>query len=120
PTGRAVAARRRAPRLGRVPGRRPERPFTAQRSSGDGAPRVLIRGGTVIDPAEGLHAERDVSIAGGRVAAVAKRARRAGGEEVVDARGHDLLAAGARRSWTRGASSSRPASSISTSTSSPA
>jgi dihydroorotase len=49
--------------------------------------RVLIHGGTVIDPAEGLHDKRDVAIANGRVSGVAKRPRRARDEEVVDARG---------------------------------
>src|ERR671915_893192 len=41
-------------------------------SSSSAAPAydLVIRGGTVIDPAAGLHAERDVAIAGGKVAAV--------------------------------------------------
>src|SRR5947207_313276 len=72
-----------------------ERPFTAQgraapvpsRTRGEGPPRVLIRGGTVIDPAQGLHATRDVRIADGRVGALGARLGRARGEEVVDARG---------------------------------
>ncbi len=47
---------------------------------------MLIRGGTVVDPAQDLHAERDVRIAGGRVAAVAERLTPAPGDEVIDAR----------------------------------
>jgi dihydroorotase len=50
---------------------------------------VLIRGGTVLDPAQSLHAARDVSIAAGRVAAVGERLTPSPGEEVLDAR--DLL-----------------------------
>ena len=48
---------------------------------------MLVRGGTVIDPAQGLHAGRDVRITNGRVAALAPRLARARAEEVVDARG---------------------------------
>ena len=33
---------------------------------------LLIRGGTLIDPAQGLSARRDVALQGGRVAAVAE------------------------------------------------
>ena len=52
---------------------------------------LVIRGGTVIDPAAGLHAERDMAIAGGTVAAVepsipAERAR-----QTLDARGKLVL-----------------------------
>ena len=32
---------------------------------------LAIRGGTVIDPAQGIHAPMDVAFAGGRVAALA-------------------------------------------------
>jgi len=48
---------------------------------------VLIRGGTVIDPAQELHAVRDVVIRGRRVTALGERPTPAPGEEVVDARG---------------------------------
>ena len=48
---------------------------------------VLVRGGTVIDPAQGLRAERDVSIANGRVTALASPLAQTRGEEVVEARG---------------------------------
>ena len=47
---------------------------------------MLIRGGTVVDPAQDLRAERDVRITGGRVAAVAERLTPAPGDEVIDAR----------------------------------
>jgi dihydroorotase len=48
---------------------------------------VLIRGGTVVDPGQGLHAERDVRLAGDRVAEVAPALVPAPGEEVVEAAG---------------------------------
>ena len=48
---------------------------------------MLIQGGTVLDPAQGLHDPRDVSIADGRVVAVAPKLQPAAGEEVIDARG---------------------------------
>jgi dihydroorotase len=48
---------------------------------------MLIRGGTLVDPSQGLHQSRDVRLAGGRVAEVGERLRARAGEEVVDARG---------------------------------
>jgi dihydroorotase len=48
---------------------------------------MLIRGGTVIDPSQGLHALRDVRLADGRVAELADGLAPRPGEEVVDARG---------------------------------
>jgi dihydroorotase len=48
---------------------------------------MLIRGGTVIDPAQGLHAVRDVVVRDRRVTALGERPTPAPGEEVVDARG---------------------------------
>jgi dihydroorotase len=48
---------------------------------------VLIRGGTVVDPGQGLHALRDVRLAGGRVAELGDGLAPGPGEEVVDARG---------------------------------
>jgi len=48
---------------------------------------VLIRGGTVIDPSQGLHAARDVRLAAGRVVEAAAGLAPAPGEEAVDARG---------------------------------
>ncbi len=47
---------------------------------------MLIRGGTVVDPAQNLHARRDVRISDGRVAAVAERLTPAPGDAVIDAR----------------------------------
>ena len=48
---------------------------------------MLIQGGTVLDPAQSLHAVRDVALAGGRVTAVAEHLTPAPGDEVIDARG---------------------------------
>ncbi len=48
---------------------------------------MLIRGGRVIDTAEGLDDVRDVRLAGGRVAAVGAELSPAPGEDVLDARG---------------------------------
>lgn len=48
---------------------------------------MLIRGGTVIDPAQGLHAARDVRTRGRGVTALGERLVPAPGEEVVEARG---------------------------------
>ncbi len=48
---------------------------------------MLIRGGRVIDPLQGLDDVRDVQIEGGRIAAVASDLRPAAGEDVLDARG---------------------------------
>ena len=48
---------------------------------------MLIRGGTVIDSAQGLHAVRDVRIRGRSVAALGDGLAPVPGEEVVDARG---------------------------------
>jgi dihydroorotase len=47
---------------------------------------VLVRGGTLVDPSQGLHARRDVRLAGGRVVEVGEGLAPAGGEPVVDAR----------------------------------
>ena len=48
---------------------------------------LLISGGTVVDPAQGLNHPRDVAIAGGRVRAVAERIDPAQAEHVLDASG---------------------------------
>jgi dihydroorotase len=48
---------------------------------------MLIRGGTVVDPSQGLHAPRDVRLAGGTVAEIADGLAPAPGEEIIDARG---------------------------------
>ncbi|MBI3454337.1 MAG: amidohydrolase/deacetylase family metallohydrolase [Candidatus Rokubacteria bacterium] len=47
---------------------------------------ILIRGGTVIDPSQGLHALRDVRLGDGRVVEVGDSLQPHAGEEVVDAR----------------------------------
>src|SRR5262249_4369506 len=54
---------------------------------------VLVRGGTVVDPSQGLHARRDVRLADGRVAEVADGLVPLPGEEVLDAR-HALVVPG--------------------------
>jgi dihydroorotase len=45
---------------------------------------LLLKGGTLIDPAQGLHAVKDVAFTGGRVAAVGDDLPRAEAAEVVD------------------------------------
>jgi dihydroorotase len=47
---------------------------------------VLVQGGTVVDPSQGLHARRDVRLAEGRVVELGDRLAPADGEPVVDAR----------------------------------
>ncbi len=49
---------------------------------------LLIQGGTLVDPAQGVHAVRDVAFAGGVVAAVAEHLPAAEAREVIDATGH--------------------------------
>ncbi len=49
---------------------------------------MLIKGGTVIDPAQDLHAVRDVGIAGGRVAAVDDEIYEETAQTVIDAAGY--------------------------------
>ncbi|MDP6110699.1 MAG: amidohydrolase/deacetylase family metallohydrolase [Planctomycetota bacterium] len=48
---------------------------------------LLIRGGTLIDPAQGIHGERDVAFANGVVAGTGEDLQEAEAETVVDARG---------------------------------
>ena len=48
---------------------------------------VLIAGGTVIDPASGLHARSDVRVEAGRIAAVGPDVSEGGADEVIDATG---------------------------------
>lgn len=48
---------------------------------------VLIQGGTLIDPARGIHARRDVAFFGGKVAAVGENLLAAEATRVVDASG---------------------------------
>jgi dihydroorotase len=48
---------------------------------------LLIKGGTVIDPAEGIHAPRDVAIAGNRIAEVADEIHTERAQNVIDASG---------------------------------
>ncbi len=48
---------------------------------------LAVRGGTVIDPSQGLHAEMDVAFANGKVAAVRPKIPAAEAREVVDASG---------------------------------
>ena len=49
---------------------------------------MLIKGGTVIDPAQGLHATRDVAIAGGRIAALDNEIYEETAQTVIDAAGY--------------------------------
>ena len=48
---------------------------------------LLIRGGTLIDPAQGLHAVRDIAISGDRIAAVADEIFEEEAQTVIDASG---------------------------------
>ena len=48
---------------------------------------LLVRGGRLVDPSQGLSAERDVAIAGGRVARVAAGIPETEARQVLDARG---------------------------------
>jgi dihydroorotase len=48
---------------------------------------LLIRGGTVIDPAQGIHGRRDVGIRAGRIAAVDEDLGAAGADRIIDATG---------------------------------
>src|SRR5262245_62960408 len=48
---------------------------------------MLIRGGHVLDPAQGIDAVRDVRLDGGRIVAVASDLKPAPGEDALEARG---------------------------------
>ncbi len=48
---------------------------------------LVIAGGTVIDPANGLHARRDVGIVGGRIAAMLPHIEKTAAKDVLDATG---------------------------------
>lgn len=48
---------------------------------------LLIRGGTVIDPSQGIRGRRDVGIREGRIAAVDEGLPEAGAGRVIDAAG---------------------------------
>jgi dihydroorotase len=48
---------------------------------------LLIKGGTLVDPAQGIHERRDVAFSNGRVAAVAADVDTAQARQVVDAAG---------------------------------
>ena len=48
---------------------------------------LLLHGGTLLDPAQAIHARRDVAFVGGRVAAVAERIDPTTAREVLDCTG---------------------------------
>lgn len=48
---------------------------------------IVIRGGRVIDPSQGLNAIRDVAVSGDRIAAVAEKVDHAKAGTIIDARG---------------------------------
>ena len=48
---------------------------------------VLVSGGTLVDPSQGISGMRDIGITGGRIAAVAERLPTEGVRRVIDARG---------------------------------
>lgn len=49
---------------------------------------MLVKGGTVVDPAQGLHAVRDVAITGGRIAALDSEIYEETAQTVIDAAGY--------------------------------
>ncbi len=48
---------------------------------------LLIRGGTLIDPAEGLHANRDIAVTGDRIASISESIAENEASSVIDASG---------------------------------
>jgi dihydroorotase len=52
---------------------------------------LVVRGGTLVDPAQGIHGLRDIAFAGGTVAAVAKDIPASRAAHTVDASGHLLV-----------------------------
>ena len=48
---------------------------------------LLLKGGTLIDPAQGIHARRDVAFADGKVAAVGETLDSAQARQTLDATG---------------------------------
>ena len=52
---------------------------------------LLVKGATLVDPAQGIHAPRDVAFSGGTVAAVAKEIPVSQGADTVDASGHLIV-----------------------------
>src|ERR1017187_9314047 len=48
---------------------------------------LLIQGGTLIDPAQGIHSRRDIAFSSGKVVAVGENLRAADATRVVDASG---------------------------------
>lgn len=67
----------------------PSTPDTPERSAQ--TYDLVIRGGTVIDPASGFHGAGDVAIADGRIAAVGDSIAVTGGTRTIDARGKLVL-----------------------------
>ena len=65
-------------------------PLRAQDGPADAARTVdlLVRGGRLIDPAQGIDARRDIAIRGGEVVAVAPDIDPASADRVLDASGH--------------------------------
>src|SRR3989304_5191887 len=48
---------------------------------------LLLKGGTLIDPAQGISARRDIGIAAGKIAEIAPEIAPGGARKVIDARG---------------------------------
>jgi dihydroorotase len=57
----------------------------------EGRPDLLLKGGHVIDPANGVDGPADVRVAGGRIPAVGPGLPAAGGETVLDVAGHFVV-----------------------------
>jgi dihydroorotase len=56
-------------------------------SAAGGRPRILVRGGRVVDPASGFDDHADVAVADGRIAAIGGRASGFAADRTLDARG---------------------------------
>ena len=61
--------------------------LAAQRAAPEPAYDLLVKGGRVVDPSQGLSAERDVAIAGNKVVKVAENIAETEAGRVLDARG---------------------------------
>ena len=48
---------------------------------------LIIKNGTVVDPAQGIHARKDVAFANGRVSAISDDIPTSGAREILDAEG---------------------------------
>jgi dihydroorotase len=71
----------------RKPGSKPMKPNSQQNSAAGKRYDLLVSGGRVIDPSQDLDAERDVAIAGGKIARVEANIPSSQAQEVINAEG---------------------------------